>query len=603
MKRDPETGLLVSYGPDPSDGLLDALDIFNWIENELWVVSKEGEKVPFKLNPVQTLLAQYVAHCWAQGNAVWLVIPKGRQMGISTFWQALFFAVSLHREGFLSVVMSHDENSVSKIFRHTHSFLDSLRPEVFRPLQSRQGNYVRWDHESSIQVCSAQSGDAALRGDKINAIHFSEVANYCDKGETKGKAGYKAGMQALVRNRRAMVVMESTAKGREAMFYANCELARKGGTQFVLFFLPWYLMDEYSVTWEDYRAEVLTNPKADDPGEEFVPTEDEILLRAKLRDMQVSLDEVTYRHPVNLTDEQLIWRRRQIADQCLGDVEVFKREFPSFYEEAFTSTETCMFSNETLTHYRDTSRTCSARGNVLFNDAGKPEFFTHHKGNLRVWSHPRPGSTYTIGADVASGAPNGDYSCAYVLEEGLKVVASWHGRIAWDQFADVLEPLGRYYNTAELVVERNFTPAVADGLHKKKYPNLYYYMDEHSLRFNLPGKAGFDTNRKTRTLLIDLLTRHTRTRALVSQDHELVREMRHFVWNETKQRFEAVSGQHDDRIIALGLALFRCPVEATVPPEEEAKEKSVYELFLEELAEERRRERRNKRGSAKGLRL
>ena len=75
---------------------------------------------------------------------------------------------------------------------------------------------------------------------------------------------------------------------------------------------------------------------------------------------------------------------------------------------------------------------------------------------LTVWEEPMPGRRYVMGADPAEGNPNSDESAACVLDaESWGQVAELTGKIEPSTFAGYLDELGRWYNGAEVMAERN----------------------------------------------------------------------------------------------------------------------------------------------------
>ena len=59
-------------------------------------------------------------------------------------------------------------------------------------------------------------------------------------------------------------------------------------------------------------------------------------------------DEKYLQKTYNVTLEQLTWRRWCINNNCGGDVDVFKQEYPICPEEAFLSTGRCYFNKELI---------------------------------------------------------------------------------------------------------------------------------------------------------------------------------------------------------------------------------------------------------------
>ena len=54
---------------------------------------------------------------------------------------------------------------------------------------------------------------------------------------------------------------------------------------------------------------------------------------------------------------------------------------------------------------------------------GANVYINNPKGYVEIWQQPQLGSTYSIGADVAEGLVNGDFSCAYVGNSDFDIVA------------------------------------------------------------------------------------------------------------------------------------------------------------------------------------
>jgi hypothetical protein len=57
------------------------------------------------------------------------------------------------------------------------------------------------------------------------------------------------------------------------------------------------------------------------------------------------------------------------------------------------------------------------------------KFMEDPKGYVSIWKEPIQGEHYCIGADVAEGLIDGDFSCGYVGDSQFDLVARWHGHI------------------------------------------------------------------------------------------------------------------------------------------------------------------------------
>lgn len=594
---------------DPGIGLKFACRVFTWAEKFLRIRTKDGTVVPFRMNTIQQILAQYVAWCWHNAIPVKVALPKGRQMGSSTFWQVLFFTMCELKPGYRVATVAHDEEGATEIFGKSQTFKRELdktpwgRPDL---LQDQSG-FMLWAHESSLSCGTIKTGDALGKGGTPSAIHFSESANFSDKGVNARRA-VNSIVNARADNRWTIECHESTAKGKDPFYWPLCERARdpNSGSDYRLIFLPWFLEKGYSLTWEEYRRIMTMNGRRD-PGKEFIPTTEELKLRRRLQDTVVQPHERHHRYQTYLTDEQLIWRRWAITNKCDGDEDEFKRYYPSFYEEAFTASSSSMFDDQTVDYYRSNSRAPVARGKVTETPGTNPPatFERMGHGSVQVWEFPRPGEEYVIGADIGGEKADSDPSCAYVIKKhSLQVVAMIHGQFEWDHYADDLFNLGVFYNDALLVVENNHNPATAKRLHRRRYPNLYYYAPDHK-----PGVGkdpGFNTNRKTRPEILKVLKRAARERFFDCPDRGLYIEMETFVWvpkastdnPDRDGEYRAVGTNHDDRIMALALALFQCPMpeEAALHFKEEEPEPTRAYLMHLRLMQEHEEEEREAAG-------
>jgi len=177
-------------------------------------------------------------------------------------------------------------------------------------------------------------------------------------------------------------------------------------------------------------------------------------------------------------------------------------------------------------------------------------------GPVFVWDEPHDDQEYIIGADVSEGIPGRDYSVAYVVNRNrLEIPAMIRGRLDPEDFADLLYSLGSWYNWCWLAVENNVSPDVARRLaYTLNYPKTWFNKDIAGNQKTVT-RPGWTTNKRTRRLMLDLLQSYSKPQKLVVWDSGLPEEMVDFVLNERLNRYEAAGGKHDDRLMALGVAL------------------------------------------------
>jgi hypothetical protein len=581
-----------------------AARVFTWMETFARIRTKGDGVAPFRMNTVQQILAQYVARRWYRGVAVRVATPKSRQQGSSTFWTLLAYALCELQDGYHAALVAHVEDSAEEIFAKAHTVKRELNASTWGQsnLSGDQAGAIRWVSESGFVAATIKSGDALGRGPSNNLLHFSESASYADKG-TDAKGAVIAILNSQAENWLTIEVHESTAKGKDPFFWPLCEAARNpaSGSSYEVIFLPWFLSPEYSMSWEQYRRELLDKGK-DDPGPKFLPTSEEKSLRRQFEEVKVRPEERLWRYQTRLTDDQFTWRRWATVNKCWGDQERFKREYPSTYEEAFTASAKCFFEPETVEWYRTRARDPIARGHV--NDTGRgPAFISDPGGPVHIWEFPRPGAEYVLGADIGGLKPDSDFSCAYVVNKNThEAVAAITGHFEWDHFMDHCYELGLLFNTALLVVENNQNPASANRCHRRGYPNLYYYFVADKIDAKVGSATpGFSTNKKTKPELLNVMKAIFRDRLAIMPDPKFYREMETFVWvpntisnPDGDGEWKALKPNHDDRIMAAALAYLQCPIPEFDMPHriEQERPSRAYLMFqelqrLEELGKQR----------------
>ena len=178
-------------------------------------------------------------------------------------------------------------------------------------------------------------------------------------------------------------------------------------------------------------------------------------------------------------------------------------------------------------------------------------------GNLRLYDTPEPSKTYVLGGDVSDGVRGGDFSCGQVLcVETFRQVATWHGLIEPSEFGKELWMLGHYFNTALLMPEVNASGAsTLSYLIKNNYPNLYRMRLQESLVMEESERVGWRTNIHTRRLMLDDLRSCVKDNVIQIQDVDTLDELKTFVKNRMTGKMEAAPGNHDDRVMALAIAV------------------------------------------------
>jgi hypothetical protein len=168
-------------------------------------------------------------------------------------------------------------------------------------------------------------------------------------------------------------------------------------------------------------------------------------------------------------------------------------------------------------------------------------------GALEVWLKPMAARQYVVAVDPAGGGSEGDYAAIEVLDRatGLQC-AEFQGRCGLLELAERAAALAREYNGALLVVERNNhgSGVLAYLTGVVGYERLY----------EADGQAGWLTTALTRPRVLEQVERLVTENATCVMSARLLREMKTFV-RDARGRTGAAQGQHDDLVMAIGIAL------------------------------------------------
>lgn len=185
----------------------------------------------------------------------------------------------------------------------------------------------------------------------------------------------------------------------------------------------------------------------------------------------------------------------------------------------------------------------------------------NNKGHdMHIWKTAVPDHTYVIAADVARGDAE-DFSTFHVFDTNeSEVVAEYMGKIPPDRFGEWLIEIGKRYNNALIVAEKN-TVGIATGikLRDAEYPNLYYDLDLAEKMISMTPEEkkealpGFTITPKNREKVLENLEQVIRNHQLKIYSLRFVEQMETFIWNG--KRGQAIKKRHDDLILAMAIGL------------------------------------------------
>lgn len=483
-----------------------------YAKSALKIRTKSGDVQNLQLNPAQQILQKAVERQLKSEGKVRIIILKARQQGLSTYVGGyLYFNVSQNNAR-KAMVITHHADSTRALFDMTKRYHENC-PDILKPhTKYSSRRELSFDILDSSFIVATSGGDAIGRGETLTHVHASELAFW---QKSTAADNWNGLVQAVPNTKDTAIFVESTANGVSGVFYDMWKGAVEGTNGYVPCFIPWF-------TDPTYREAVPSN---------FEKTPEEEQLAKKY----------------SLDDEQLMFRRRKIAQ---NGIELFHQEYPAEPEEAFLTTGRPVFNPEQLQDCLKQTRDLEEKL-ALETD----EWVHHNRGELQVYRKHDYGERYVVGADVAMGVRNGDYSVAQVLDSKKRQVATWRGQVHPDYFATILKALGEHYNEALICCENNSHGILTVTRLGKDfaYPHMYTEVQHDKITDRETVKLGFTTTSKTKPLIIDQLRASMREGELELNDKTTIREMLTYIVTETGS-MEAEHGCHDDCVMSLALA-------------------------------------------------
>jgi len=164
--------------------------------------------------------------------------------------------------------------------------------------------------------------------------------------------------------------------------------------------------------------------------------------------------------------------------------------------------------------------------------------------SLKVYVEPILGLDYVIGADPAEGNPTSDDSSCVILDKmSGEEVATFSNKFEPTAFAEYVDMLGKYYNKAQVMVERN-----------NHGHTVIAWLREHSKLEVLKGQEGdygWTTSGKSKAQIYTTAAECFRDGRATIHTFETYMQLASIDGSTLK----APKGSHDDRAMAFVLAL------------------------------------------------
>lgn len=376
--------------------------------SRLLIIDKQGNIRQLKLNQEQLLVLEALE---AGYN---LIIPKARQIGITTIIRAYhFWKTYTANYPIKCAAISHKRESSDEINKMDVGFYDRLPKLLQWPLSKRNTKgFTIKKNGASIKTYTA-GGKGGLRSFSVTDLHITEFCFFEDPDELLATA--------LAALNGGQCVIESTAQAYGDPMHQLVDRIRRGDLpgKWKLLFFPWYLHEEYSLEVEGT--------------------------------LQLTTDEQKLVEEYSLTQEQIAWRRNKIQEIGIAK---FLTEYPACFEDIFSQKEDVYYIDNDLANV------------VVIPLTNKEEV---------VLAEPNPKDKYALGVDVASGVGK-DYSVIFVLSKltNQPVYIYRSNRINTDTLAAKIENVSLRYNNAKTLVEaNNYGWAVLNELKHLNFNNLW----------------------------------------------------------------------------------------------------------------------------------
>lgn len=486
----------------------------------LKIKTKRDGVQPFILNKPQMMIWLQLKQMIEDEIPVRLVVLKARQYGISTFVQAFLLWLTVTRQGQNALIIGQNLDMSGELFGKIELMYDQM-PEWFKPRRDSKTRGKRLafaaPNHGLLYVDTAENRDAGRSG-TFQHVHCTEIPFWPDAKRTMDGL-----LQSVPMDPGTTVIIESTAHGVGDYFHSLWKQAEEGDSSFYPLFIPWYVHDEYER--EPFKDEVLP---------------DWIL-------------ELGKKH--GLSKAKMCFYFDKYNDFNM-DLHTLQQEYPSDAGEAFRSSGLQFFDQRSIDHCRKEHVKDPIRKGMYARRNERPVWLDDPRGKLYVWEFPTHGEHYTAGIDIATGRA-GDYSAIQVLR-GMRQVASYRGKLSPDELAELASWIGKVYNNALLIPERNGVglATVLKLVNDLHYSNVYTYQRLDTTTGSVSSDYGFTTTGKSRAAILEEVASTLRRGELHLADERTLSEMESFVFaDETGKKAEAAAGANDDMVMALALAV------------------------------------------------
>ena len=502
----------------------------------LSIKTKAGKMLRLNLNSTQIKLTDKIKELRAAGKRVRIWLLKYRQGGVSTDIEAILYSLTSQQSNRNSLILADEKEHANNLFEMSKLYQERLEIDYpHLPPRLKKSNEKKLEFEgihSQIIIASAENTEAA-KSHTFHYVHLSEVAYFRDLKTVLDDLN-----QTVPDLADTIIIGETTANGMEE-FYRQWIRAIKGETDWIPLFFGWYEMAEYSMPLQNGELYPLTG----------------ILFDADTSLLVFENEERDLKQEFHLTDEQLNWRRWAIVNKCQGRLDVFRREYPATWQEAFAMSGSMFFDRKGL--QKQITKRPEMIGE-LFYEGLKYEFRTLPHGRIKVYEKPEVGEQYVVASD-ASEALGSDEAAILVLNKRLNSVAAIvAGQYPPEDIAEIAKALGYWYNTAMVAPENKGYGYMVCQLLNNSYGNIYRRLITKTGEDKPTEELGWNTNSASRPEMLAEMAEEVARNSTILNSKELIDECQTFIIKKDKSgnvtKVEAQEGCQDGLVICRAIA-------------------------------------------------
>ncbi len=453
-------------------------------------------------------------------RVVWL---KSRQEWWTTFWSALCKDMITFIPNYNALLLAHRQDVQQEALRKVKLMHTTLVNKWWDKQQifdwkvlfnipkdvSNNADTISFNNNSQLKI----SLDPTWK--TYQHIHFSEMAK-----NTKAEQVFQDGISAL--NEWTSIV-ESTAFWKSwtwKWFFDFYSDSMKWLTWFYPVFTPWWGQKRYShkYKWKPFPKDV-----------EFY--------RKFLKD-----------YDVETQNNKLQWYY-DLKTQTFKDK--MPREYPAYWEEAFMESVTSYFDVIRLKWLMELSEYLEYK----FDDKFPKKVIKWIEEWLKIYR--KPTKQCVISIDPAWWTENWDYTALICRDLEHNLLFSYYWKAWPDEVLNILFRVEKLGYIWLLVPEINATnwwsvfTLIKINIKNRKLKSKLYEREksDEDIKNNKPTKYGWETNTKTRKIIIENFNLYFNRWVIDEVDDRQLYEMSSFI-EDTKGKPIADTGSHDDLILA-----------------------------------------------------